>query len=81
MIGREDKLIMVGGHRIIFEEVGDVIIAAGYVAECIAAKGDDKLLGKRLAVAATVTENWVHSGELMDACSGGLSEIQEDSLD
>ena len=76
LVGRQDDLLKVGGHRISPVEVEDVLMESGLFVEAVVIGLPDKLLGNKIAVLAVPVRNNCSENNILGYCTDRLPKYK-----
>jgi long-chain acyl-CoA synthetase len=76
LVGRQDDLLKVGGHRLSPQEIEDNLMESGLFVEAVVLGVPDNFLGNKLVVLAVPSSNSCESNEVMSFCAGCLPKYK-----
>ncbi|OPY80553.1 MAG: Long-chain-fatty-acid--CoA ligase [Syntrophorhabdus sp. PtaU1.Bin153] len=76
VVGRQDDLLKVGGHRLSPQEIEDTLMESGLFVEAVVLGMPDELLGNKLVILAVPSSNSCTSNEVMSFCAGCLPKYK-----
>ena len=76
VVGRQDDLLKVGGHRLSPVEIEDVLMESGSLLEAVVLGIPDELLGKKLTVLAVPTNNGCNENTVLGYCANRLPKYK-----
>lgn len=76
VVGRQDDLLKVGGHRLSPVEIEDVLMEAGILVEAVVVGVPDELLGNKLSVLAVPANNSCNENTVLGYCAGRLPKYK-----
>lgn len=76
VVGRQDDLLKVGGHRLSPVEIEDVLMESGLFVEAVVLGVPDELLGNRLAVLAVPSNNGCNEDTVLGYCANRLPKYK-----
>lgn len=76
LVGRQDDLLKVGGHRISPVEIEDVLMESGLFVEAVVIGLPDKLLGNKIAVLAVPVSNNCSENNILGYCADRLPKYK-----
>ncbi len=76
VVGRQDDLLKVGGHRLSPVEIEDVLMEAGILVEAVVVGVPDELLGKKLSVLAVPANNDCSENKILGYCADRLPKYK-----
>jgi acyl-CoA synthetase (AMP-forming)/AMP-acid ligase II len=76
LVGRKDKLLKVGGHRINPHEIEDVIMMTNLVMEIVVVGVPDELLGNKLVALISLINKSTSDDEIIKRCSNLLPKYK-----
>jgi acyl-CoA synthetase (AMP-forming)/AMP-acid ligase II len=77
LVGRQDDLVKVGGHKVNPREIEDAILASDLVVEIAVVALPDPLLGNALAALAVKADDTVDAAALADYCQRNLARFKQ----
>jgi long-chain acyl-CoA synthetase len=76
LVGRQDDLLKVGGHRLSPQEIEDTLMESGLFVEAVVLGVPDNFLGNKLVVLAVPSNNNCESNEVMSFCANCLPKYK-----
>lgn len=76
VVGRQDDLLKVGGHRLSPQEIEDALMESGLFVEVVVLGVPDEFLGNKLVILAVPSSNSCTSNEVMSFCAGRLPKYK-----
>ena len=76
VVGRQDDLLKVGGHRLSPVEIEDVLMEAGILVEAVVVGVPDVLLGNKLSVLAVPANNDCSENKILGYCADRLPKYK-----
>ena len=76
VVGREDNLLKVGGHRINLQEIEDALLATGVVIEATVLGIEDDLLGHRLIAVIVPAISDCNKNQILELCAERLPKYK-----
>jgi acyl-CoA synthetase (AMP-forming)/AMP-acid ligase II len=76
VVGRQDDLLKVGGHRLSPVEIEDVLMEAGILVEAVVVGVPDELLGNKLSVLAVPANNDCSENTVLGYCADRLPKYK-----
>lgn len=76
IMGRQDDLLKVGGHRLSPVEIEDVLMESGLFVEAVVLGVPDELLGNKLIVLAVPSNNSCEKSAVLSFCVGCLPKYK-----
>ncbi|OPY00317.1 MAG: Long-chain-fatty-acid--CoA ligase [Syntrophorhabdus sp. PtaB.Bin006] len=76
VVGRQDDLLKVGGHRLSPQEIEDTLMESGLFVEAVVLGMPDEFLGNKLVILAVPSNSSCTSNEVMSFCAGRLPKYK-----
>lgn len=76
VVGRQDDLLKVGGHRLSPVEIEDILMEAGILVEAVVVGVPDELLGNKLSVLAVPANNDCSENKILGYCADRLPKYK-----
>lgn len=76
VVGRQDDLLKVGGHRLSPQEIEDTLMESGLFVEAVVLGMPDEFLGNKLVILAVPSNGSCTSNEVMSFCVGRLPKYK-----
>lgn len=76
LLGRQDDLLKVGGHRLSPQEIEDTLMESGLFVEAVVIGIPDELLGNKLAILAVPMDNMCNKNTVLAYCAERLPKFK-----
>lgn len=76
LVGRQDDLLKVGGHRLSPQEIEDALMESGLFVETVVLGVPDELLGNKLVVLGVRSKDSCKSNDVLSCCAGCLPKYK-----